>query len=60
MDEKLYPPRRTARVQATREDFFRSPKDVNFQLTCNGNRVRGKIIIPCSNGMNIITTKLYI
>ena len=53
MDEKLYPPRRKARVQAKHKHFFEKSKSVNFQLICGKKCTNGKIIIPGSNGMYI-------
>ena len=56
MDEGLYPPRRKIMVQAMNENFFRSPRSINFQLTCNAKCISQTIITPCSNGMNTVTS----
>ena len=55
MDEGLYPPRRKIMVQAVNEQFFRAPNNINFQLSSNQKCFNETIIIPYSNGMNIVT-----
>jgi len=47
MDQKLYPPRRKARVQAKHRSFFESSKSLDFQLVFDKKCINGKIIIPC-------------
>lgn len=56
MDQKLYPPRRKARVQAKHACFFESSRSLDFRLVCGKKCINaGKIIIPSSNnGMLIL------
>ena len=49
MDQKLYPPRRKARVKAGHKGFFKSSRSLDYQLVCGKSYV-GKITIPHSNG----------
>ena len=51
MDQKLYPPRRKARVKAGHKSFFESSRTLDYQLVCGKSYISGKIIIPRSNGM---------
>ena len=55
MDQKQYPPRCKARVNAKNKDFFTKSRSISFQITCNGKCTnRGKIDIPwIKNGMDI-------
>lgn len=46
MDEKLYPPRFKAVVQARSRNFFESSKYLHFQLTCGTEIIKGKLIVP--------------
>jgi len=46
MDEKLYPPRFKAVVQAKSRNFFRSSKYLHFQLTCGTEIIKGKLVVP--------------
>ena len=49
MDQKLYPPRRKARVKAEHKSFFKSSRSLDYQLIC-GKSYGGKITIPRSSG----------
>ena len=49
MDEKLYPPRRKARVQAKHNSFFESSNAVDYCLVFDKKCIPGKIITPCHN-----------
>ena len=50
MDQKLYPPRCKARVQAKHTQFFESSRGLDFRLVCGRKCISsGKIIIPSSN-----------
>ena len=65
MERKQYPPRCSTKVNATNKHFFtKSQRSISFQITCNAKCVyRGKILIPCSNGMYIcmsIANQFYI
>ena len=46
MDEKLYPPRFKAIVQARKKDFFATSKYLYFQLTCGSKIIKGKLLVP--------------
>ena len=54
MDQKLYPPRCKARVQAKHSSFFESSKSLDYQLACDKKCIStGKIIIPSSNNSRL-------
>ena len=58
MDQKLYPPRRKARVQAKHTSFFESSNSLDFQLVCDKKCIStGKIIIPSSNNGMLTESK---
>ena len=46
MDEKLYPPRFKAIVQAKNKDFFESSNCLYYQLICGAEITKGKLIVP--------------
>ena len=61
MDQKLYPPRRKARVKAGHKNFFESSRSLDYQLVC-GESHDGKITIPRSSGryfIESVTRKKY-
>ena len=53
MDEKLYPPRFKAIVQARNKDFFESSNYLYYQLTCGTEVIKGKLVVP-GRGMKMI------
>ena len=54
MDQKLYQPRRKARVRAGHKSFFESSRSLDYQLIFGKNYISGKITIPRSNGRYFI------
>lgn len=53
MDEKLYPPRFKAIVQAKNKDFFESSNYLYYQLTCGTEIIKGKLVVP-GRGMKML------